>query len=196
MSQATQFFTHRGLISAPPCWRPNCSNPATRNAGVQCSVYQQHVKLLGEGSKDFIRAMRATGPFVAQSCFAYLNELTKQLGSDIPVDYPWPPQRCVFQSSGCKVGQRCRKACDLAVGALIPELQEDFVGPIKPHIWWDTEPSPPQKRACEEQLEEGLRGQEMERRREKRRKEEEENVARRRRAEEGMVGTAWRRMCL
>ena len=68
---------------------------------------------------------------------------------------------------------------------MIPELQEHFVGSIQPHIWWGTEPSPPRKRSCQEQLEDGLLDalealpswEEvnacMERRREKRRKEEE-----------------------
>ena len=160
MSEAKQFFTRRGLISAPPCWRPNCSDPATCNAGVKCSVYHQHVKQFGEGSEDFIRAMLATCPFVAQSRFAYLNELTQQFGCDVPADYPLPPrpQRtrrgvnkcckdCVFQNRGCKGGRRCRTARDLAAGEVITELQEHFVGPIQPHIWWGTEPSPPRKRS-------------------------------------------------
>ena len=112
-------------ISAPPCWRPNCSDPATCNAGVKCSVYQQHVKQFGEGSEDFIRAMLATGPFVAQNRFAYLNELTQQFGCDVPADYPLPPRpqrtrrgvnKCctdrVFQNRGCKGGRRCRNARD------------------------------------------------------------------------------------
>ena len=65
-------------------------------------------------------------------------------------------RECVFKSTGCKGGRDCRRARDLAAGAMIGELQEDFVGPIQEHIWWGGELPPVCRRSPHKQLEEGL----------------------------------------
>ena len=134
-----------------------------------CSVFKANKKQFGEDSEDFLRAMLAEGPFTSSSRFASLNVLTKQFGRAVPEDYPLPPipkhprrsvnrcvKDCVFKNTGCKGGRNCRRARDLAAGAMIGELQEGFVGPIQEHIWWGREPPPVRKRSPQEQLEVGL----------------------------------------
>ena len=112
----------------------------------ECPVFQANAQLYGSDTEDFFRAMLAEGPFPPQSRFASLNVLTRQFGCEVPEDYPLPPlpkprqavnrcvPGCVFKHRGCKGGRECRIARAQAEGALIPELAEDFIGPIQAHI--------------------------------------------------------------
>ena len=112
--------------------------------------------------------MLAEGPFPPQSRFASLNVLTRQFGCEVPEDYPLPPLPkprqavntyvlgCAFKHRGCKGGRECRIAHAQAEGALIPELAEDFVGPIQANILSGRAPRPKRPRTFEQQLIHGL----------------------------------------
>ena len=166
--EANQFFGRRGQHTAPPCWRPSCTQRDTCNAGRECPVFQANATRYGSDTEAFLRAMLAEGPFPPQSRFASLNVLTKQFGCEVPEDYPLPPlpkprqsinrcvPECAFKHRGCKGGRECRIARAQAEGALIPELAEDFIGPIQAHILYGRAPPPKRPRTFEQQLIYGL----------------------------------------
>lgn len=167
-SDPSNFFGRRGQHTAPPCWRPSCTERDTCNAGSECPVFQANLQRYGADTEDFLRAMLREGPFTPQSRFASLNVLTKQFGCEVPEDYPLPPlpkarqavnrcvPECAFKHRGCKGGRECRIARSQAEGALIPELAEDFVGPIQAHILYGQAPPPKRPRTFEQQLMYGL----------------------------------------
>ena len=61
--EPNQFFGRRGPHTAPPCWRPSCTQRDTCNGGRECPVFQASTKSYGSDTKDFLRAMLAEGPF-------------------------------------------------------------------------------------------------------------------------------------
>ena len=136
--------------------------------GGSAPVFQANAQLYSSDTEDFFRAMLAEGPFPPQSRFASLNVLTRQFGCEVPEDYPLPPlpkprqavnrcvPGCVFKHRGCKGGRECHIARAQAEGALIPELAEDFIGPIQAHILYGRAPPPKRPRTFEQQLMCGL----------------------------------------
>ena len=56
---ASPVSSSRGLRSAPPCWRPSCTNKEACNAGVACSIFRVNRERFSKDSEHFLRAMLA-----------------------------------------------------------------------------------------------------------------------------------------
>ena len=114
------------------------------------AAYRAAVKEQGEGSEGFLQVL-AEGPFHPRSRYSYLNEVTREHGTvvdaaSVPV-LPAPPKAarrqlntcpwrwdCGCPKSGCQGGRACERNWEYRAGALIPELQENYAGPVPEHV--------------------------------------------------------------
>ena len=108
----------------------------------------------------FSGAMLREGLFHPFGKYSQYNRVLAQFGRDIPDDYELPAlqgrvrqmkrtcprQDCPFRNDPnhfCRGGRQCEREILWAHGAAMPELAEDFIGPIQPHVLLGGEAPPP-----------------------------------------------------